>query len=382
VPAGLDAVLSKALMKPPAERHADAREFALALRNLQDEQESDVRARLAQTLKEDFGPEMAEKLNLESLAHRDEAWRRLSTAPSRRETGVRRGERAAATTGELRSATGAEPALPAAPAAMGATVAHSPTARASRQIPGYSSTRPPAPNNDVTVTATATGSLGEARAKAVPDPTMRQRKPPSTPATGIEQASAAATPTLEDIPAPRPASATSRSLLLGLCVVGGLAVTALVLQFTQPSAPPVAPSIRVVSLPSESAPVATPGPQPIAAPEVTTPPIAAPEPAKPVKTRRNNSPDAQSLTQALRRQQGKLEGCFREHSVTLEGQPVTQLEFDIEASGKLTRVALVPRALAATALGDCLLAVGRSTTFPAQPHAVSFAIPLTARRAH
>ena len=92
--------------------------------------------------------------------------------------------------------------------------------------------------------------------------------------------------------------------------------------------------------------------------------------------------DAQGLTQALRRQQTKLEGCFQQHSVELEGHPTTQLEFDVEASGRITRVGISPRSLATTALGECLLSVAQKTKFPAQPSAVSFAIPLTARRAN
>ena len=66
VPKGLDAALQKGLAKLPKDRHASAREFAAALRALQREPESDLRARLASLLKEDFGQDMAEMLGLES----------------------------------------------------------------------------------------------------------------------------------------------------------------------------------------------------------------------------------------------------------------------------------------------------------------------------
>jgi hypothetical protein len=99
------------------------------------------------------------------------------------------------------------------------------------------------------------------------------------------------------------------------------------------------------------------------------------------KREKPKQPDAQGLTLALRRQQTKLEGCFKQASVELEGQPTVQLEFDVDASGAITRIAITPRALAHTAVGECLLAVGQRTKFPEQPKAVSFAIPLTARRA-
>ena len=43
---------------------------------------SEVRAKLAAPLEVDFGGEIAQKLNLESLADRDEAWRRLRAPQS------------------------------------------------------------------------------------------------------------------------------------------------------------------------------------------------------------------------------------------------------------------------------------------------------------
>jgi serine/threonine protein kinase len=81
VPPGLDAVLNRAYAKAPDDRYAGARDFAAALRTLQREPENEVRARLATLLKNDFGREMAELLGLESLADRDDAWRRLSHRP-------------------------------------------------------------------------------------------------------------------------------------------------------------------------------------------------------------------------------------------------------------------------------------------------------------
>jgi serine/threonine-protein kinase len=81
VPPGLDAALNRAYAKAPDDRYASARDFAAALRTLQREPESEVRARLGALLKADFGREMAELLGLESLADRDDAWRRLSHRP-------------------------------------------------------------------------------------------------------------------------------------------------------------------------------------------------------------------------------------------------------------------------------------------------------------
>jgi hypothetical protein len=181
--------------------------------------------------------------------------------------------------------------------------------------------------------------------------------------------------------APLPAAAPvgySRGMVVGLCAVACLATAAILLTLLRPGAAPAAPPapIRVVSASNEQKPVA-PAPQLPAAAQPDEPSNASAQ----TKRDRPKKPDAQGLTQALRRQQTKLEGCFKQHSVELEGQPTMQLEFDVEPSGAIKRVAISPRALAGTALGECLLEVGQRTKFPEQPKAVSFAIPLTARRA-
>jgi hypothetical protein len=100
-------------------------------------------------------------------------------------------------------------------------------------------------------------------------------------------------------------------------------------------------------------------------------PVARPK-AKP------SAPSASALTRALRKQQPRLEACFKTHSRSLEGQAKTELIFDLAQDGSLTQLELSPRMLAETSLGQCLLKVARSTTFPPQPRAVSFIIPLTA----
>ena len=92
------------------------------------------------------------------------------------------------------------------------------------------------------------------------------------------------------------------------------------------------------------------------------------------------APDAQELTRAFRRQQGKIEGCFKQHAAAIQGLPTLQLEFALDAAGKLTAVRVTPEALAVTALGQCIKKVAGETHFPAQGKAVSFAIPLSASR--
>jgi len=375
-PAGLDVALGRALMKSPADRHADAGEFALALRRLQREQESDIRRSLAEMLKADFGDEIAEKLSIESLAHRDEAWRRLSSAPEKRTmTVTRRGERSSA---QLISQ---DEELPV-PAAIGVTVPAS--AQGRRLTPGYI-VAPELPDFTPSAPQT-TAQLGRgpqqpaaenarraargSEAADVPDVDVALPRPPNLPANlnAATQLTAAPAPV-----------GYSRGMMIGMCAVGCLATAAILLTFLRPAAPAPAPApIRVVSASNEQPPVAPPQ-QNLATGPVTGEPGNAQTKPKPDKTKRG--PDAQGLTQALRRQQTKLEGCFKQHSVELEGQPTMQLEFDVEPSGAIRRVAISPRALASTALGECLLAIGQRTKFPEQPKAVSFAIPLTARRA-
>jgi hypothetical protein len=324
VPVGLDVVLGKALAKDPKERYADAREFASALRKLQREQESDIRARLADLLKVDFGREMAELLNLESLADRDEAWRKLSNRPPR--------ERSDESSGEV---SGAQPA---------------------------------AEHSDG----------GELEATRV------QRASRESLAGRVQRESSGSS-----------VRSGQRGLLIGLFLVGGLALGAIALALRpQPVPAPVAapPRIRVVTEadpPAAATPavVAAPAPEVAPAEEELTPVEATEgEPAEPGRVARRGTkkhgaePDRLGLTRAFRKQQPRLEACFKQHASAIERERSTQLEFDLDAQGKLVHVALLPRSLASTALGACLLKIARSTDFPRQGQPVSFAIPITASR--
>jgi eukaryotic-like serine/threonine-protein kinase len=368
IPAGLDAVLAKALAKASDSRHADAREFATALRKLQPAQESDIRAQLASLLKDDFGAEMAELLNLESLAHRDEAWRRLSLNPARRESSTRSDRNSSMpNAAPERSAGGAGLS---APSAIGATVAK-PMARSPRQsrpsqAPGASE---PAPER--TSGARSSQSAPPARA---PD---GQSAPPSAASASFPAREPRSTSVAARRRVAEPSRASRNLLLSGVILASGLALSAMVISLRRPNVAPVAavPAIRVVSAPIETPPRAAP------IPTLATP-TANPDQEAPVhKEERPHhaGPDPHALTRAFRKQQPKLEDCFRQHSIALQGRPTAQLDFDLDGAGKLTRVVLEPPALAATALGGCLLQVARATAFPAQGRAVSFAIPLSAR---
>jgi serine/threonine protein kinase len=347
VPPGLDAVLNRAFAKSPDDRYGSAREFAAALRTLQREPESDVRARLAALLKSDFSREMAELLGLESLADRDDAWRRLSHRPP---------------ASDQISIDESRPSeLPRATRAPGARSAREPASRSLAPTVG------PSPSN----------SNREADAHAPVTSKARSLRPPPL------QASVSGAPPTSVSPAPEQqiarASPATPHLVWAAVAVLALGVLAWVGSRLTPATPP-APSgqIRVVgeTRPPEPLPrvepLRQPGPQ--AQDAVHERPQHTPRAAAP------RAPDAQELTRAFRKQQGKIEGCFKQYATAVEGMPTLQLEFALSAEGKLTSVRVAPDALAVTDLGKCIKKVASETHFPAQGKAVSFAIPLSASR--
>jgi serine/threonine protein kinase len=372
LPDELDPVLQKALAKDPEQRFEGAREFANALRKLQPEPESEVRSRLATLLRDDFNREMAEMLRLESLADRDDAWRRLSVRP-RSAAGDEVESVSQVRVGGRPVHTGSGLAPPPPP--IGATL---PIPSAKRTTRSQQIEVPPA-----VLTAT------EAEVLAAPEVAVAASPHVAVAAPAPPTAAMAATP-----------AAPQRGVMVAIALVGCLAGAAIVLPLlNKPAPPPAAPQFRVVTqhVASQPAPVATtaaPAPEP-AAPEPAAPEPAAPEPAaqepaapeltrtpapQPARTAKRSGPDAQSLTRAFRNQQPKIQACFAAHAVGLQGHPQMQVDFDLDARGKLSKVSVTPAALAKTALGACIEQVARATPFPAQGQPVSFGIPVTASR--
>ncbi len=366
VPPGLDAVLKKALAKAPQDRIASAREFAAALRPLLSEPESDIRARIAELLKADFGQDMAEMLGLESLADRDEAWRRLSHSPLTR---------------------GSEPdSRPGASDGTGRSLL------TPRLRPQHGTLRPP-PDVNAGRPRVAGGSLRP------PQDSARARVPPPPPPTALRAQGSVATAGHTPSAAFQALVDTRRALavpvmITGLMVAGGL-VTALVFAWSRQTAKSTAevPEIRVVT---ESGGITPPPGQPSVTaltpgiddpPELASAPVLdsasasdTPEPAPSERRERSAKPDPVSLTRAFRKQQEKIEACFAAHAVTVQGLPRMQLEFDLSTSGRPDNVRVQPSTLAETPLGRCLAQVASATHFPAQSRAISFAIPITASR--
>jgi serine/threonine-protein kinase len=370
LPDELDPVLQRALAKDPEQRFESARELANALRKLQPEAESEVRARLAALLREDFGREMAQLLGLESLADRDDAWRRLSVRPApgagaddARESvsQVRVGPRPAQAPSDL-----------PAPPPIGATLPSPSLRRATRS---QQIEVPPA-------VAALPAPDAPARDAPAGDPPLA----PQAPAAVVAPVPPAAVP-----------AAPQRGLMLSIALVGCMAGVAIVLSLVNKPAPaPATPQFRVVTqhVPEPPAEAAAPAPLPTpaaaATPESVAPkatddaPAAEPAPPPtppPARAAKRGGPDAQSLTRAFRSQQPKIQACFAAHAIGLQGHPHMQVDFDLDARGQLSKVAVAPAALATTALGACIEQVARATRFPAQGEKVSFSIPVTASRA-
>ncbi|MFT3923473.1 MAG: protein kinase [Myxococcales bacterium] len=374
IPAGLDAILRKAMAKNPEDRFESARDFALALRGLQREYESELRAHFAGLLKNDFGEEMARLLGIESLSARDDAWRRLSLPPAPTDNDQR------TMAVDFEEALGQEVPSAASVPGLGRP----------RQLTGRNSAvaLTPSPSTEHTVRR-PTGRTG-----SHPIPTGR---------TGAHQAvnmgrsgGYAVPPVMPEPPpmnrvstetnlqaAPAPASGSSKWLFLALGVVGSLAVVAIALSLTRSQTPaPSMPPIRVVA---ESTPAQAPVVQAQPQEETTTGRTEAPtQPEettrKPRKPAAATEPDPAGLTKAFRKQQGKIEECFKTHTAGVQGMPRMQLGFDLDASGKILRVNAEPAGIASTPLGKCLQDVGKATRFPGQGQPVSFAIPITASR--
>jgi len=56
------------------------------------------------------------------------------------------------------------------------------------------------------------------------------------------------------------------------------------------------------------------------------------------------------------------------------------IRFQIDTAGKVTSAQVLPASVAGTALGSCIAGVAKATDFGPQSNAMTFTIPITARR--
>ena len=360
---GLDAVLQKALAKLPSERYASAREFAAALRC--------AAARAGERRCARGSPRCSRKTSATTwprcwassrLADRDEAWRRLSHYPPTRVTqndlieqhSSHEGSDAVAPTTRPRTPQGTlrgPPPPPTDPTAV-RVPRNSGLARRVQESGRAIAVPPPPPPNSLRPLQPS-GTLPVPGALLQPEP-VRQRTVPA--------------------------------FLAGLVVAAALVIAAVLAVQREPPANATTPrpQIRVVT---DTQPEATPRlPDALEASgdAALTRTAERPDEGREDNARtpreRSGKPDALILTRAFRKQHARIETCFTQHAVEVEGMAQMQVEFDLAASGRVEGVRVVPAVLAKTALGKCLEQIAVSTRFPPQGQAVSFAIPLTASR--
>ncbi len=357
LPRGLDAVLEKALAKSAEDRFVSARDFANALRAISPETENDTRGRLSQMLKVDFGREMAELLGLESLADRDEAWRRLngkthSSAPPPR-----------------------------------------PLSEADLSDASNSSLSAPTTSNDLTAKTVGPTSVEMRRGP----PGLRESgitvRPRSIPPLPPPPSNGWPRPEIASIKTPISAAAVPRSkinshVLWALSLVGVALLTALYVSSGAPNSTAAPPAkIRVVS---STAPQPAPRVEPLSAPPRPSVVPARVDPSREqvgsaaVRPRaaavEQGSLDARRLTRAFGKQQSRIEACFVEHAQDRARLPQIQFEFTLEADGKLSAAEVTPASVASTPLGKCLKNVASQTEFPAPGRHLPFSIPLVMQK--
>jgi serine/threonine-protein kinase len=133
---------------------------------------------------------------------------------------------------------------------------------------------------------------------------------------------------------------------------------------------PAASAERVGSAPSASAS------------ESSAPALPEAPSAKPFATGAPASakPDAALLSRQVQKHRGAIEACFVQHVKEVDGRPEVSVRFHVNATGHVEGADLFPAALNGTPLGQCVLGVARGIDFGKQTEAVTFTIPITARR--
>lgn len=334
VSAALAPVVAKALAKKPDERFQSASAFAEALSSVRRLTEDEAARQLAELATSDFrDARMAKMLAVPELMELESDW----TTPHSDIHDLTDPDLGAAekvTAGYEDTASGAEP-----------------------DEPGYAQYTP----RQRTPAETIDRTIAESPAALV-------KKPGST--TGVVA---------------KGKSRTGLYLAIGgglaLAAIGAVAVAAL-LKSSGDNAKGNEPAYVVVSDrkdPPATSADAAPSPLPAAtsdaAPAVVKkdPPPKKP-PKKPLKT------SAARLTRAFGKQKGKISACFKKHTQDLQGAPEMSIRFKVDLNGKVTSAEILPAAIRATSLGSCLQSVAKSTRFGKQSKAVTFRVPIKARR--
>jgi serine/threonine-protein kinase len=313
----LDEAVARALAKHPQDRYPSAAAFADALRTVRERREEDFATEFIDDVWNDFNGDMPAMLRLEPLQARDAALR------------------ANQSDGDAVRPALAPSGAPSAPAEPKETAVAAPVRVEEPAIDAQK----------VTVAAASPAS------SLVP-----------WLAGGVALLAAAAAAYAFARKEPEPASR--------FVVVERQSAT----EPSAASAEPTTPS-------TESQPIAT-----TSAPPTASAPAAAAATHEPVRAKPGDvpaagaKPDAALLSRQVQRHRGEIEGCFTQNVKEVDGRPEVSVRFKVSASGHVDSADLVPAALNATPLGQCIVRVSRGIDFGAQPEPVSFTIPITARR--
>ncbi len=171
-------------------------------------------------------------------------------------------------------------------------------------------------------------------------------------------------------------------------LVAGACALVLVLR---PQRPTQGGAEQVIVVDSRSIATAAASSNPAPSPETPPAPAAASKPAEsgaspgtppatPSGKAHAGNGDAQSLSLVFARRQDQMARCFTTTGTDVSGTPALSVRFEIDAGGHVQSAQVLPATLAATPLGSCIEGVARATEFGPQPKALSFRIPMTARR--
>lgn len=319
----LDGIIGKAIAKEVGKRYETAAEFAAALRTTLAQPEAEVAAHMATSIRQDFTGDMPRVLSLKPLEELEEAWNRAN-----RQSGT------------------PESSPPAPQISLGKLAIHA--------------SMPP------------TVSLGMARSQSGAQQPLVVRRSPLPNA-------AAPLPSVEVAQA-RP---NNRALLLvaGVLAFGAIVVAAL--SWLRP-VQPKEPRFVVVESHAEHEPTVTPTATPDPGPTSVASTAASPlhpssSPVKPQPAAATPSDSGNGLSRTFAKRQAAIQGCFQRNAMNVIGSPELSIRFSTDALGSVTSAAVRPAAVAATALGQCLEAVARSTQFGPQAGPLTFTIPITAR---
>lgn len=137
-----------------------------------------------------------------------------------------------------------------------------------------------------------------------------------------------------------------------------------------PTSVDTAPGLTALAL---TAPVLTAPPD-----DPATPAAAAPAAPKSGATASAGTNQAQ-LAQAVHQKSGSFQACFVQHLEPGQNAPEAVLHFEVAKAGGAAQVKAEPKAVAGTALGQCLVQAGSSVRFPPLEQPVSFRVPVRAR---